>query len=328
MICSRHLPGRGLSRRRGSFSVLICLIGAVFGFVSGLDSVWAARINLEILRKDGYAVIPIKRPRPNLLTVVADIAGQKQTLLVDTGWGHDSISLHADSKVRADSPPEKRENFGTSASGAKIPLLGKGLAKVVRMGNMELRQVPLEYANIQLEGVASGVIGGGFLRTCSAIIDLENLELFVRPPGTGHRAVLAPALQAAGLAAVPFAMQQYHPVVEVEINGFHGYMALDTGAEYASVDNSLAPKLKAALARSRLDYIDAAGRRGASKRAMLESFKIGGVSVQAPVLHFQDFPFYARSGGKVMGLLGINILGSNGAIIDFGAQKIYFYKAE
>lgn len=40
-------------------------------------------------------------------------------------------------------------------------------------------------------------------------------------------------------------LQQHHAFVEVEINDFHGYMAIDTGAELAGVDSSLAPKLKA-----------------------------------------------------------------------------------
>lgn len=116
--------------------------------------------------------------------------------------------------------------------------------------------------------------------------------------------------------------------MEVEINDFHGYMAIDTGAELAGVDSSLAPKLKALLYKSRIGYIDSAGQRRPSTLAKLRSFKVGGVSIRAPDLRFEDFPFYRQSGGKVMGLLGINILGSNGVIIDYGAQKLYFYKAE
>ncbi len=57
----------------------------------------------------------------------------------------------------------------------------------------------------------------------------------------------------------------------------------------------------------------------------LQSFKIGGVSVSAPDLRLESFDFYTRSGGKIIGLLGMDILGSNHIIIDFGQHKLYFY---
>ena len=56
----------------------------------------------------------------------------------------------------------------------------------------------------------------------------------------------------------------------------------------------------------------------------LRSFKINGVRVRAPDLRLSTFDFYTETGGKVAGLLGMDILGYNGTIIDFGDHKIYF----
>lgn len=207
MSCVLNLPARHNPWSHGSVSALTYLVGAALFLPLECTSAQASRISLEVLRHDGYGAVPLKRPKPNILTVLAEIDGRKQTLLVDTGWGHNGISLHADSNSRAGSVAEKREIFGTSASGAKISLIGKGVARVVRMGDVELTQVPLAYANFRLPQGARGVIGGGFLETCSAIIDLQNLQLYLRPPGKGHRALLGPALRAAGLSEAPMEMQ-------------------------------------------------------------------------------------------------------------------------
>ena len=53
--------------------------------------------------------------------------------------------------------------------------------------------------------------------------------------------------------------------------------------------------------------------------------EIGGVSVRAPDLRMSRYDFYSTSGGKIIGLLGMDILGPNGSIIDFSQQKLYFY---
>jgi hypothetical protein len=76
---------------------------------------------------------------------------------------------------------------------------------------------------------------------------------------------------------------------------------------------------------SRTMMIDAAGVEARTKLTNLGSFRIAGVNVRAPDLRIGRFAFYDRSHGKVIGLLGMDILGTNGAIIDFGQKKLYFY---
>ena len=53
--------------------------------------------------------------------------------------------------------------------------------------------------------------------------------------------------------------------------------------------------------------------------------KIGGVLTRAADLRIDRYAFYTATGGQVIGVLGMDVLGPNGAIIDFGAQKLYFY---
>jgi hypothetical protein len=276
-------------------------------------------------------MVPIKRPDPNVLTVLATVNGRKMTLIVDTGWVKDGITVHGDSLPGPRVPAEEVKEFGTAASGAKLMRFQKTQANRVMLGNVELTQVPLFFGNVRgLEGAANrrvgadGFVGAGFLNTCAAIIDLHNLRLYLRPPGTGHRAMIGAAMKAAGLSEAPLLP---NCLVDVEINGFPGKMVIDTGAYQAAADMRVLPLIKARAYSSRAGRIDAAGAVMETQLIRnLDSFKIAGVPVRAPDLRLQTFGFYTKSGGKVIGLLGMDILGSNGTIIDFGQHKLYFYK--
>jgi hypothetical protein len=146
--------------------------------------------------------------------------------------------------------------------------------------------------------------------------------MYLRPPGKGRRAVLGPAMKASGLAEASFSNGC---IVDTEVNGVSGKMVIDTGAYLSAVDSRLAPQMKTAAFNTRTGSIDAAGVISRTQLANLRSLKIGGVSVRAPDIRLSKFGFYNQTGGKLIGVLGMEILGRNGAIIDFGAQKIYFY---
>lgn len=286
-----------------------------------------ARISLEVLRRDGYGMVELQRPEPNTLTVAATINGRKTTLLVDTGWSDEGITVETDVGKVLRSPLLAVKEAGYSVTGRAMGGFQKGVADYVSMGNVQMRQVPIFFGAIGgLRHVhASGVIGSGFLQTCSAIIDLHNLRLYLRPPGTGRRAMLGPALKAQGLAEVPFAIIKTTCLVRVEINGAPGTMLVDTGASLATVDERFTPQMNVKARASRATLMDAAGIEMRTKLTGLSSFRIAGVPVRAPDLRISKFSFYTSSGGKLIGLLGMDILGKNGTILDFGQKKLYFY---
>lgn len=297
-----------------------------------LVSVAEARIDLSVLQQQGYGVVEIKRPQPNTLTVQAKVNGQSMLLILDTGWSGHGISLDADSASALKGPMSNEESRVQSLSGKPLGFK-KGVVDTVLLGNVEMHKVPVSVGNISglherggRQIGANGFLTAGFLRTCSAVIDLHNLRLYLRPPGTGHRAVLGPGLRGAGLAEIPFSVTgNGHAIIEAEINGVKGAMLVDTGKSLTGVDARFASKMKVVGYSSRVGTLDAAGALSRTELAKLKSFKIGGVSLRAPDVRLENYPIYTQTGGKLVGFLGIDILGPNGAIIDFGNLKLYCY---
>jgi hypothetical protein len=319
---SKFSSGRGL--RALLALAVICLV----------TSVAEARIDLSVLQQQGYGVVEIKRPQPNTLAVQATMNGQATLLVLDTGWSGHGITLDSESAGVLKSPMSDVNGRTQTLSGKSLSGLKKGVANTVLLGNVEMHQVPVVVGNIaglhdtsvRLRIGANGFLSAGFLRTCSAVIDLHNLRLYLRPPGTGHRAILGAALHAAGLAEIPFTITgNALGVVSAEINGAAGAMIIDTGKTLSGVDARFASKMNVAGYSSRVGTIDAAGALTKTELAKIQSFKIGGVNLRAPDVRLEHFPLYTQTSGKLIGFLGIDILGPNGAIIDFGNLKLYCY---
>ena len=114
-----------LSRR---VQVLV-IIGAVVGLMALSFSAVAAKwpLTLEAVARDGYGVVPIKRPQPNTLVVPISIKGRNLNVVVDTGFGADGIVLDND--------------LSSLGSG--------GIAESVEIGNVLLKIAPVYFGKYQ-----------------------------------------------------------------------------------------------------------------------------------------------------------------------------------
>lgn len=126
--------GRPQMRRSPPFTMKMDL--ARLGFVACMLLVFAATVllshpaaaaivSLDVLQRDGYGAADIRRPRPNVLTVMADLDGRKVALMIDSGWTGEGIALHGG---------------------------GEGRAERVTIGNVQLAQVPLSGTNLDARG--------------------------------------------------------------------------------------------------------------------------------------------------------------------------------
>jgi hypothetical protein len=280
-------------------------------------------LSLDILRRDGYGSVQLLEPSKNILLIPAEINGEKIRLLLDTGFAAKGITVGV-TPQSLHIVPEKGGEGMMSASG-KMTGIGHGIAQSIVMGNVRINGAPIFFGSF----ISRGFVGRGFLRTNSAIVDLTNLQLYLRPPGKGRRVDLTPALTRLGMAAVPFTeTPQGSFVVDVEVNGAPAKMALDTGAQLTTLDVRFARQARTrGWGRSNVRQIDAAGVISSADFAGTKSFKIDGVPIRTPEVAVTNFAGYTATGGKLVGVLGLDVLGMNWGIIDFGQQKFYFTKA-
>jgi hypothetical protein len=172
---------------------------------------------------------------------------------------------------------------------------------------------------------ADGFLGVRFLHDASAILDLQNLRLYLRPPKSGRGVNLGPALKAAGLSAAPFVRAQTGAcLVDVGINGVTKKMIIDTGAYLTSVDTRFAAQANVAGYQSNIEMMDIAGVQKRANWSTPKNFAVGGIPVHPPKIVIADMSFYTASHGLVGGLLGLDFLGQNWSIVDFGSDKLYF----
>jgi predicted aspartyl protease len=279
-------------------------------------------ISLDVLQRDGSGTVELLQAGPNRLFVPAEINGEKIKLLLDTGWAAPGITVGIDpSKLHI--TPEKGAGTMQSASGART-IVGHGVAQSVAMGNVRIEGAPIFFG--RFSGI--GFVGRGFLRKNNAIIDLTNLRLYLRPPGKGRRVDLTAALTAIGMAEVPFSETARGSfVVNVEVNGVPAQMALDTGSQATVLDVRFAKVAGTRGWGRNVRQLDAAGVVSPADFAGTKSFKIEGIPIRTPTVAISNFAGYNISGGKMVGVLGLDVIGLNWGIIDFAQQKFYFTKA-
>lgn len=317
---------------------IIFLLGALAALAGPAR---AQLVSLDVLKGSGYGVVPIDRPMPNILSVKARVNGHEVRLIVDTGCESVSLrrSLLPSLGLKTTAHPKKI--FGVSGKSEDSARMGT--ADSVQVGNVALTGVPITFTDLGVFNAVSqqtitgsfirlprlqegdGFLGADYLSACSAVIDLQNLRLYLRAPGTGRRTDLGPGLRGVGMTEIPFSnphRNRYY--VKAEVNGVSGQMMLDTG-DYLTILAAGAPGLKLEGFSSRLQTIDVTGAASRVSRVALRSFRVGDflVPTNEPVL-LQSLSLGTES--RLLGLLGMDVIGRNAGIIDCGQRKLYLIR--
>ncbi|MDQ2868346.1 MAG: pepsin/retropepsin-like aspartic protease family protein [Verrucomicrobiota bacterium] len=293
----------------------------------------SAQLDLSILQRDGYGSVSLRRPKPNELIAKATINGRAANLVVDTGWGGPGISLDSQYASTLHKTADAKVIKGQALTGRTLSL-GRAMADTVVLGNVQLKGVEtflgtfdtLREHDTRRDVGADGFVGAGFLRMNSAIVDLQNLKLYLRPPRTGRRAEIGGAMKAVGLAVAPFtALEHGEYLVDVEINRVSGRMIVDTGAYITSIDGRYRDLLKLS-GHVAYETTDAAGVHSEADSVSPGNFKIGGVSVEISRVAMSNFG--TKNSSRILGILGMDFLGQRWSIIDFGSERLYFSPAK
>ena len=79
--------------------------------------------------------------------------------------------------------------------------------------------------------------------------------------------------------------------------------------------------------RRNMYSVDAAGVMSPADFAGPKTFKIERIPIRTPTVFLSTFAGYDLTHGKMVGVLGLDVLGLNWGIIDVAQQKFYFVKA-
>ena len=223
------------------FGVFLLLCAASFLSVAQARSLY----HLDAIQRDGYGVVELKQPIPNQFFMEASLNGHPIRLILDSGFCTRNITLsNACAKWLRFAPvPVKDKVFGFTGKAA-VPI-SRGTADSLALGNIQVSGTTLDFTSFNnilqgrtIEGLwftdgslsarravnldADGFLGLGFLQRCSAVIDLANRRLYLKPPGTGRTVDLGPVLKSLGFSEASFELTGGGLLVDASINGHSG----------------------------------------------------------------------------------------------------------
>jgi len=303
-------------------------------------------IHLDTIRRDGYGIVQLKQPVSNEFIMEATLNGHPIRLILDTGAASHDILLSNGCAKFLRVPPHSIKGTAFSVTGKAIKAFSEGTADWLALGDIQVSGTKVNFASFAFlhtraiqgfwytDGMlgnaravnldADGFLGMGFLQKCAAILDLPNARLYLKPPGSGRIPQLGPALKSLGYLSANFELTRVGLVVDTSIDGVAGKMIIDTGADVTTIDRRFAAQAKLRTYRTGTRFKDASGVETEAEAADPASFKIGGMEALRTKMDVLPTGVYGPSGGKLIGLLGMDFLGQSWGIIDFAQHKLYF----
>ena len=141
----------------------------------------------DVLNKNQFVKIKLYKIKTQHLICFGSINDIKATFLVDTGASNSCLSIESKDLYNLKTQGEKFEASGASDKKMEAILSKECKFKLGRflMKKQKFVLLDLNHINSLLESQKTnkidGIIGAEFLKTNKAIIDYENLNLFLKP---------------------------------------------------------------------------------------------------------------------------------------------------
>jgi predicted aspartyl protease len=141
------------------------------------------------LRASGFQEVPLHLKRPSALTCLARVNGQPVELLVDTGAAWSCLDERQCARLGLNPLPSVVRITGAGATGTRQVAVAK--VNLFQLGGVELGSPTLALLDLADWGLAApgktfcevqGVLGGEILAQTGALIDCDQLMLWVRRP--------------------------------------------------------------------------------------------------------------------------------------------------
>ena len=282
----------------------------------------------------------MRRSGMNMLWLPATVENVKGSLIIDTG---SPVTILSEAKYRfllkGDAhklPPGALATIPINTLKARTALvhdlslgghdLGASLVALVPERYLDEAET-FHYANRASN--FDGIMGEDFLRLYRAVIDCTRQLLYLNL-GPVRKDNLPAVLIPNGWTRVPMAEVDDHFVVPCVINGFTCRLIVDTGSSFTVLDKTLLRAIKVGSHALPVDGGLIGNEMGEQRLVQLHKLQIGDYvadDVQMTALENLSSALVSEREGRtedtIIGLLGADTLGFNGAIIDLGGNALY-----
>lgn len=263
------------------------------------------------------------------LPIVAN--GKPAHLVVDTGAPTSLIfrwSLKRLSLTESDTDAPESGAFGRGKQ-----LMGKTTVGTLTAGNCTLTNVPVRVANDNGSATnpisrPNGLLGLRELLKFGAVLDFSHRLIYLRPsrPGSEVSASIRSILEQNNFKAISLSLDRGHVRVPGKVNDIACHFWVDSGAFLTVLDRDFAARAKLASVPTRA-VAHGIGKSGGELRvASFPSLWVGSYQIKrasAAVIALDSHFLGRGTNSEVEGLLGIEYLALNSAIIDFISGTIY-----
>ena len=303
--------------------------------LSGCTTERQYRPDLETyMQRWGFAPITLQRDHQNHLTVQGDLNGQRQTLLVDTGWSITTLDRSLGKKLPSlgqlagpSSDPRLTRFYGTSAV----------MVASLQLGPAVFTNQPARVEPLSANGV-KGILGCDFLLRNHCVIDCLDRRLYVRAGATSPevQGELDQCLRGSGFHPVHLDLRpSLAATCDARVNGQPVRLVVDTGAQWSILDVSQVKRLGLAAVRTQGTISGALSGIHPTWLSLTEIKALEFESLTLRNLRFgvasmADWGIRSTGVGvnEVHGFLGAYDLTVSGALIDCAHSTLWLRPAE
>ncbi len=285
----------------------------------------------------GYQIVRLGRGHNNRLCLAATVAGTKGLLMLDTGLGNTALSNTTYHSLLLNSPhtlppglPRVVNLNGVNTPLAEAPDFHVGKSD---LGAVPVSLVPHRYL-LDVGRLYDGLLGENILRHYNALIDCARLVLYL-DIDPARKLNQSRSFVRHGWTQVPMTDTGNHFTVPCTLNGHAFRLVVDTGAPFTNLDRNL-------LATAQIGSHDLPVRSGLIGMESLQAglvdldhlqignYRATGVHMTTTAQSLAAFggKHDHSTGNPIIGLLGGDILASNGAVIDMGNRLLYLKRPD
>ncbi len=300
----------------------------------------------DYLRRLGYEPFTLKKHGGKDLLVQVELGGKQRTFALDTGCGMTTLDEGAAGGLRTlgQLGVTLDDSFLGRLSEPSVVLMDRLVIGRAQFFNQPARigKLSMDYVRVPFEGI----LGADFFARNFSLVDCSSSRVYVRgaKPSSEVSDALSQTLRHRGFFEVPL-VPGYEPLIQARANDQTVHLLVDTGSAFSILDNSQQKRLDLTiikwdepvagnLVRQEVSgRIVGLGEIGAHKLRVtrLKTFQIGSRKWEGLRWGLTNLKAWSPTGPgaapeTVEGLLGLEMLRNNGALIDFGTRKLWLLR--